>query len=293
MQSFHHPYVLTVISAEDQIFSDELQQAVTALLAPKEWRWLERGRAADLYFTLPPKDEQLAALHDIAAFDAFFQPVNQREKFLLICDMDSTIIAQECIDEIADLVGKKPQVSEITERAMRGELDFNASLRERVALLEGLPQSELQRCYDERIRLRPGAANLVRVMREHGARCLLVSGGFVFFTAQVGRAAGFHEHYANKLEMMDGTLTGKVQEPILDKNAKKLILDHKMKKFALPKEHVLAVGDGANDLPMLQTAGMGVAFKAKPVVQEAAGFRLNHNPLDALLWVVGLPRPAG
>lgn len=286
-QSGYH-YVVTLIAPDDTPLEGELLDAAIAALAPKQWKWLRRRKAIDCLFTGAPADVQLNAVRELGDLDMFFQSTEGREKKLLICDMDSTIIQQECVDELADMLGKKAEVAAITEKAMNGELDFKDSLRERVSLLEGLPESELQRCYEERVTLSPGAKKLVQGMRQSGAHTLLVSGGFVFFTGRVGKDAGFQEHYANKLEVVGGKLTGRVLDPILDKDAKEMILTKKMQQLGLEPHQVIAVGDGANDLPMLEKAGLGVAYKAKPVVQEAAKYRLNHNSLDVLLWVAGL-----
>lgn len=288
MSQSGYNYVVTLIAPDDTPLEGELLDEAIAALAPKQWKWLRRRKAVDCLFKGAPADVQLNAVRELGDLDVFLQSTAKREKKLLMCDMDSTVIEQECIDELADMVGKKDAVSAITEKAMNGELDFKESLRERVALLEGLPESELQRCFEERITLSPGIQKLVKGVRESGGHTLLVSGGFVFFSGRVGKDAGFQEHYANKLEVVDGKLTGKVMEPYLDKEAKLLIFNKKIQQMAIEPWQVIAVGDGANDLPMLQAAGMGVAYKAKPIVQEGAGYRLNHNSLDTLLWVIGL-----
>lgn len=225
------------------------------------------------------------------AIDYIIQPVETKQtrcKKLLISDMDSTMITVECIDELADFVGKKAEVAAITERAMNGELDFEAALTERVALLKGLPESVLQTCYDERVRMMPGARSLVQGMREKGARCVLVSGGFTFFTSRVAEALGFHEHYANELEIENGVLTGRVVPPILGSQAKLATLQAKVKELGITPEDVLAVGDGANDLPMLLAAGLGVAYHAKPSVQAQAQHHVNHGDLSVLAWAEGI-----
>jgi phosphoserine phosphatase len=223
-------------------------------------------------------------------FDYVLQPMKTREKKLLIADMDSTMIAQECIDELADLVGKKKEVAAITERAMNGELDFKAALRERVALLKGLTQAQLGTVYRERITLTPGARTLVQTMKARGAYTMLVSGGFKFFTSRVGEAIGFDANEANKLEAKNGILTGKVIEPILDKESKRDSLHRAAKEKGLSLVHTLAIGDGANDLPMIKDAGLGVAYHAKPIVRADAAAQINFNDLSALLYVQGISR---
>jgi phosphoserine phosphatase len=210
-----------------------------------------------------------------------------RRKQLLVADMDSTIINVECLDELADMAGLKPRIAAITERAMRGELEFEAALRERVGMLKGLELSALQRAYDERVRLNPGAKNLLATMRAHGAHTMLVSGGFGFFTTRVAQAAGFHEERGNIL-LDDGMhLTGQVAEPILGRQAKLEALESGAKSLGIDLSQTLAVGDGANDLAMIQAAGLGVAYHAKPVVAAAAGAAIQHNDLTALLYLQG------
>lgn len=219
--------------------------------------------------------------------DVCVQPAQGRRKALLIADMDSTIIGCECIDELADLVGIKAEVAAITESAMRGEIAFEGALRKRVALLEGLPVTEVQRCYDERVHLNPGARTLVRTMAVNGARCLLVSGGFTVFTGRVAEAAGFHAARANRLLDDGRSLTGLVAEPILGKEAKLAALQEEAAAAGLKLSQTLAVGDGANDLMMIQASGLGVAYRAKPVVAAQADAQVNHADLTALLYFQG------
>jgi phosphoserine phosphatase len=213
-----------------------------------------------------------------------------RLKKLLIADMDSTMIGVECIDEIADMAGLKPQVAAITEAAMRGDLDFDGALTERVALLRGLPATALAEVYDSRVSLNPGAAVLVRTMAAMGADTALVSGGFTFFSARVAAAAGFSSHRANTLEIADGLLTGRVVPPILGREAKLDRLEALCTAGGYGADAVLAVGDGANDLAMIGAAGLGVAYRAKPAVAAAADARLDHADLSALLYMQGIPR---
>ena len=219
--------------------------------------------------------------------DVCVQRLKGRRKRLLVADMDSTIIGCECLDELADFAGKKAEIAEITERAMRGELEFEGALRERVAKLKGLSTAALQSCYDERVRLNPGAETLVRTMAAGGARCVLVSGGFEFFTGRVARAAGFHHHRANQLLDEDGALTGLVGEPILGREAKLAALKAEAESLGLDLSQTLAIGDGANDLAMIEAAGLGVAYRAKPVVAAQADARVDHADLTALLYFQG------
>ena len=201
--------------------------------------------------------------------------------------MDSTIINVECLDELADFAGLKAEISAITERAMRGELAFEGALRERVGMLKGLAVAALQQTYDERVRLNPGARTLVRTMAANGARCALVSGGFSFFTSRVAQAAGFHSHRANQLGEADGKLTGQVGEPIRGREAKLAALNEDAALFGIPLAETLAVGDGANDLAMIEAAGLGVAYRAKPVVAAQADAKVDHTDLTALLYFQG------
>lgn len=234
----------------------------------------------------PVREAVARALSDLPV-DVCVQPWAGRRRALLIADMDSTIIGCECIDELADFAGVKAQVSEITERAMRGELDFEGALRERVAMLKGLPLSDLERAYEERVRLNPGARTLVRTMAAHGARCVLVSGGFGFFTARVAQAAGFHAERANRLIEAGDVLAGEVGEPILGREAKLAALREETAALGTDPSAALAVGDGANDLAMIEAAGLGVAYRAKPVVAAQAHAKVDHADLTALLYFQG------
>lgn len=224
-----------------------------------------------------------------AAADANALPAEGREKRLLLADMDSTVIGCECIDEIADFAGVKPQVAAITEAAMRGELDFEGALRARVALLAGLPVPELDRVFAERVRLNPGAATLARTMAARGAVTALVSGGFTFFAERVAQAAGFAIHRANTLLAEGERLTGEVGEPILGRAAKAEALAELCAAGGFSAADALAVGDGANDLAMVEAAGLGAAYRAKPALAEAADVRLDHADLTALLHLQGVP----
>jgi phosphoserine phosphatase len=227
-----------------------------------------------------------------APVDFCVQEAEGRRKRLLVADMDSTIIGVECLDELADQAGLKARIAAITARAMAGEIAFEGALRERVALLAGLELAALDRTYDERVRLNPGAERLVRTMTAAGARCVLVSGGFDHFTARVAQAAGFAAHLANRLLHDGAHLTGAVAEPILGREAKLAALEAEAAALGIGLEETVAVGDGANDLAMIEAAGLGVAYRAKPVVAERADARIAHTDLTALLYFQGYGQDA-
>lgn len=263
----------------------------TQAIAVKKTQILKEGVACDLFVehaSVQAVDALVAQIVADQPYDAVVQPVEGRQKKLLISDMDSTMITVECIDELADFVGKKAEVSIITERAMNGELDFEAALIERVALLRGLSEKMLQEAYDERVKMMAGAKALLTAMRSAGAHCVLVSGGFTFFTARVAQELGFHENHANVLEVQHGMLTGRVVQPILGKQAKLDTLNRVCQQLQISPADALAVGDGANDLPMLLAAGLGVAYHAKPVVRAQAAARINYCDLSALIYAQGL-----
>lgn len=219
--------------------------------------------------------------------DTALLPAGNRKKRLLICDMDSTIIAEECLDELADFAGLKAEISAITERAMAGELNFEEALTTRVGMLEGLSLSAIEDCYASHINLNPGARTLVATMKAGGARCLLVSGGFTAFTARVAEAAGFHTHHANTLLDDGKVLTGKVQMPILGREAKLERLKLTADQLGLTSEDVVAMGDGANDLAMIKAAGLGLAYRAKPIVAAEAHAAINQTTLATALFFQG------
>ncbi|MEL6998645.1 MAG: phosphoserine phosphatase SerB [Pseudomonadota bacterium] len=224
---------------------------------------------------------------EISDADVNCIPAENRRKRLLIADMDSTMIPVECIDEVADFAGVHEQVVAITEPAMRGEISFEEALRARVALIKGLCADKLQQVYDERVSLNPGARTLVQTMRAHGGHAALVSGGFSFFTERVAMAAGFNENRANILTIEDGALTGTVHDPILGREAKVEALNEITGRLGIGLGDALAVGDGANDLGMIDAAGLGVAYHAKPVVAQAADCAISHGDLTALLYLQG------
>ncbi len=219
--------------------------------------------------------------------DFVVQHADQRRKKALLADMDSTLIQQECIDELAIEAGFGERVSKITSRAMRGELEFDSALRERVALLKGQPASIIKKVLETRIDLMPGAIELLATMKENGAYCALVSGGFTQFTSSIAKTLGFDEHRANSLEVTDGVLTGNVIPPILGKQAKVDALQNVAANRNLNPDEIMAVGDGANDLGMLKLAGSGIALHAKPIVAEQAKFCIDHGDLTALLYIQG------
>jgi phosphoserine phosphatase len=272
-------FVLNVIGkgAEPAIFAGLGSGA--ALLSP--------GHAFDLPVSGPGALEAARALAQGRPWDINLVAAAGRRKALLVADMDSTIINVECLDELADMAGLKARIAAITERAMRGELEFEAALKQRVGMLKGLTLDALQRTYDERVRLNPGARSLLATMRAHGAHTMLVSGGFGFFTRRVAEAAGFHEERGNILLDDGAALTGAVREPILGREAKLQALEDGARSLKIDLSQTLAVGDGANDLAMIRKAGLGVAYHAKPVVADAAGAAIRHNDLTALLYLQG------
>jgi phosphoserine phosphatase len=258
--------------------------------------WLSYGEACEIACQAPDAAAVRALREDLArrfagvAVDIAVVPAADRRKRLLVADMDSTIIQQECIDEMADLFGLGERVAAITERAMRGEIAFEPALRERVGLLAGLRESDLERVLAERIRPMPGARTLVATMRRAGAFTALVSGGFTFFTSRIRALVGFDVDHANTLTMREGRLTGEVGEPILGREAKLAALEHYRAAQGLAAEATLAVGDGANDLAMIRAAGLGVAYRAKPVVAAEAAAQITHGDLTALLYLQGYRR---
>ena len=238
-----------------------------------------------------PLDE--TALRELIAdrpIDAAIVPASGRRKRLLLADMDSTMIAQECIDELGALAGVGDRISDITARAMRGELDFESALRERVGLMRGLPRHAVEKVLSERITFTPGGRTLVQTMRANGGYTALVSGGFVEFTGFVTERLGFDEHRANEFLWRGELLSGEVREPILGRDAKLATLLELTARLGITPADALAVGDGANDIPMLTAAGMGVALHAKPKVREAAPIRIDHGDLTALLYLQGYRR---
>jgi phosphoserine phosphatase len=275
-----------LLSAADAAHASDTLGAAGA--QPGPWVWLDEGDALDLPATglTAPKARALleAALPHL---DTIAQPTHlPRRKALLIADMDSTMIQCECIDELADYAGLKPEVAAITEAAMRGELDFAEALKARVALLKGLPIATLDECRRDRVRLTPGAQTLVRTMAAGGAHTLLVSGGFTAFTAPVAAEIGFAAQKANVLLTENDHLTGEVAQPIVDAATKR----QSLLSAGVSLDSTLAVGDGANDIPMLEAASLGIAFHAKPKAAQAADAHIRYGDLTALLWAQGYTR---
>ncbi|WP_019052550.1 phosphoserine phosphatase SerB [Sphingobium xenophagum] len=283
-------FVATLVASASMGQGDIAQGAdrlAQAGCRPGDMIWLDAGKAADILFAADPVGAR-AALADLGqGIDVIVQPAATREKKLIIADMDSTMITVECIDELADYAGIKPQIAEITERAMRGELDFEGALDERVALLKGLEDSAIDRCRAERVTIMPGARALVRTMKARGAKALLVSGGFTRFTGPVAEEIGFDAAVANVLEIADGALLGTVTRPIVDAARKRAELEA-MIAGGMDRALTLAVGDGANDIPMIEGAGLGVAYHAKPKTRAAAAAEIVHGDLSVLLYAQGI-----
>jgi phosphoserine phosphatase len=293
MASSQERLVATLVAnpLQPAVTDDVLTMAAKALGHEMEPSVLARGIAADLILErqVEPRaaEDALRTALQGQPIDVVVQPLAHRRKRLFLADMDSTMIGQECIDELADYVGLKAEVSEITERAMRGEIAFEPALRERVALLQNLPVGVVDEIIESRITLTPGGRGLVRTMRANGAYTCLVSGGFTLFTGPVAARIGFDEHRSNHLIVENEALAGAVEEPILGREAKLATLLELRARFGLAPHETMAVGDGANDLAMLGEAGLGVAFRAKPAVAAAARARIDHADLSALLYVQG------
>ena len=295
-QSLSHVVVLTGPPSGNAIDGSILAAVRDVLAGPQgaQEQWLSTGDAWQA--TVTASDAVLLRATVAAALARYPIDVNivpadiaSRRKKLLVADMESTIIEQECLDELAGFAGVQEQISGITARAMRGELDFEAALRERVALLEGLDADLLQHVYD-RVTLMPGAETLVKTMRSHGATCALVSGGFTFFTQRIAARLGFDLHRANTLDVAGGKLAGTVAVPILGREAKLRALQELTTAGGLQPSETLAVGDGANDLAMIEAAGLGVAFRAKPILSQRAAASIIHGDLTALLYLQGFRR---
>ncbi|HEX8383807.1 MAG TPA: phosphoserine phosphatase SerB [Sphingomonas sp.] len=286
-------FTATLIAA-DRIGAGDISAALDRLraagCAPATSGWIDEGVAADLFFGMAPDVARGALEGAVLRTDVIVQAVATRMHRVLVADMDSTMITVECIDELADYAGIKPEVAAITEAAMRGELDFEGALDARVALLAGMDAGVVDRCLAERVRIMPGARALVGTMRARGALCVLVSGGFTRFAEPVAATIGFTRAVANVLEEADGRLTGRVLRPIVGAATKELELERAAAQAGVGMEACLAVGDGANDLPMIRRAGLGVAYRAKPVVAAAAGAKVEHGDLSALLYAQGLAR---
>ncbi len=283
--------LLTLISnpAQPALNDDIVNAYASRLEGVSGISWLSESVAVDIFFDgdLAPAKEKLTATLATENFDYGFQQADGRVKKMLIADMDSTIIQCECIDELADYAGLKAKVSAITEAAMQGRLDFEQALRERVALLRGMEASVLDRVYAERVKLMPGAASLIKTMNKAGAATILVSGGFTFFTEKVAALTGFQVNRGNILDIKDGILTGKVRDPIVDSTTKINSLIEFRERYKLDPHEVMAAGDGANDIPMIREAGLGIAYHPKPAAARAADITIHHADLTALLYLQG------
>jgi phosphoserine phosphatase len=289
-------HIATLISSPAMPAVTEAAIAAARALLPSagEPDWLAPEIALDLPFEAGTADlrklaDDLRERLSPSPIDIVLQPAKGRRKRLYLTDMDSTVIDQECIDELADFVAMKPRIAEITERAMRGEIEFEPALRERVALLKNLPVSVIGEVIEKRITLMPGAKTLVATMRANGAYTCLVSGGFTQFTEKIAADIGFDEQRGNVLRVEDGKIAG-IEEPILGRTAKLQTLNDLTARLKLRSDETLVSGDGANDLPMIEAAGMGVAFRAKPIVAAAAHARIDHGDLTALLYLQGYRR---
>jgi phosphoserine phosphatase len=292
-------FVATLISAPVTRLDDAaLACAALALNDPGKPVWLDPGIAADIPFNGPAGNdnrlvaEQVRAALGDRSVDVVVQPAEGRRKHLFLADMDSTMIGQECIDEMADFVGKKKEVAAVTEQAMRGEIEFVPALRARVALLKGLPETVADEVIAQRITLTPGAKTALATMRANGAYTCLVSGGFTLFTDRISKMIGFEEARSNILRIANGKLTGEVAEPVFGRDAKRSTLIELRTKLKLQEIDTMAAGDGANDLDMILEAGFGVAYHAKPAVAAAAPARIEHGDLTALLYMQGYKREA-
>lgn len=281
------PVLCLIANPIDSELDPKLAEAVIKEVGG-ELNWLNHSIACEIIE--PKSTDALSLAREIIGnrrVDAAAVPTENRRKQILIADMDSTMINEECIDELAAALGIKEQVAEITDRAMRGELDFGQALDTRVALLKGLERKVIEEIRRENITLAQGGRALVQTMKEYGAYTALVSGGFTFFADYFGKRIGFHEAVANVLEFEDDALTGTVTKPIVDKNTKRQRLEALAAERNVPLSQTIAVGDGANDLDMIRIAGFGVALHAKPAVAAEAGIRIDHGDLTALLYLQG------
>jgi phosphoserine phosphatase len=281
-------FIATLIAAE-RLTRGDISAAEDALGSAGGLGWIEEGSACDL--RVEDAAAARAALEGlIPGVDVVVQPGAGRRRRLLVADMDSTMISVECIDELADYAGLRAEVAALTEQAMRGELDFEAALDARVALLKGLDARIIDHCYEQRVRSTPGAEALVRTMSANGAYCLLVSGGFARFADRVAADIGFDAAISNALIVAEGRIAGTVARPVVGAEGKRRALVEAAAARQIPLADSLAVGDGANDVPMLKAAGLGIAFRARPAAAAAADARIEANDLTALLYAQGYAR---
>ena len=286
-------HVLTLVAKPNSGGIDQaLRALITAGITPWGTSWLAIGEAQDLRLTERPATQKLHELLADIPVDWAVQLEEHRGKALFMSDMDSTMIENECIDELADIAGIGEQIAAITERTMRGELDFHESVTERVAALKGLPKAALDSCYRERIRFSPGADLLLETLNSLSIQSVLVSGGFTYFTERVAARLGFHRHFANVLDIDGDQLTGRITPPVLGPTEKLDRLNSEIKERDIRRWRTLAIGDGANDLPMLEAAGLGIAYKAKPKVKQQASAVIDHTDLTSVLYFLGLPKTA-
>ena len=280
-------HVLTLISSvKTAELNEEIKNKYISALGASSSKWLNQNVALDIFFD-GKYDKSLLRSLEAEKFDFAIQEIKTRRKKMLVADMDSTIIQCECIDELADFIGIKDKVSHITEAAMRGEIDFKGALEERVALLKGLSVADLETVFNERVKLTDGASTLVKTMNANGANTILVSGGFTYFTEKVSDITGFKVNRANILLHEDGKLTGKVGKPIVDSDTKINSLREFQAKDGIEVHEIMAVGDGANDIPMLVGSGLGIGYHPFPAAGEAADVVIKHSDLTALLYLQG------
>ncbi len=287
-------FILTLVASDFPLAPDDLSQVThhlntQAISLVGEPTWLKPQKAVDLPLSTKPHTDQIHQIRKMIfnrKIDVFISPTKNRRKKLLLADMDSTIVKGETLDELAKEAGIGDKVVTITEQAMRGEIDFTTALKKRVALLTGHDAVLLQNIL-HRTKLNPGAESLIRTMAKNGAICVLISGGFTFFTESIAAQVGFHHHHGNLLEIKDGKLTGRVEDPILDKTAKLQCLQRYAETLNLQTNDIMTIGDGANDLPMLQAAGLGIGYRPKPLVLKNLDNHIIHGDLSAALYAQG------
>jgi phosphoserine phosphatase len=286
----HMTFVTTLAAPRTTPFFDDAPIALLKAegMAVEARTVLSEGRAVDVLTSRPVPARVLDEVRGRFGIDAICQDLATRRKSLFLADMDATMVAEETLDELAGYAGLKDRIAAITARAMNGELDFHAALRERVALLKGLPVAALAETACK-VTFNPGAEILIATLRSHGVHCVLVSGGFTYFTERVAAALGFDEHHGNRLDISGGSLSGLVAEPILDKSFKRQCLEATAQRLGIPMSQTVAIGDGANDLPMLATAGLGVGWRSKTVLREALPNHILFGGLGTLLYSMGLP----